>query len=312
MAPSALPADSLAAAHPEEFPVNDAPPLSPRRNPDRSPRWQHVCGWIVVASAWFLSSAAASPIVTGIHRTGLVAEPSSLLRSITIDIDPFWRVVALPETLPFPPYEASLFSGRGPSFSVPAAWYHGADGIDGAGWIGLRPETTNSLYPQNVGAQPDYTVIYATTFTASESGLALFDLTATADNEVSFFVNGGVVGGMTLNPAIIGGTQIGVAQRGLNRLHDFQGYSAVLAGENTLYAVVRDFYTLDPLTNIGGYGQTGLLVAFVPEPAAWASLLAGAVCLLIGARWRRARRPRRRRGVLRPNGASLTVECTRV
>ena len=272
--------------------MNDAPARSPRRIPDRSPRWQRACGWIVIASSWFLGPAAGSPIVTGIHRTGVVTAPSSLLRSITIDSDPFWRVVALPETLPFSPYEASLFSGRGASFHVPATWYHGAEGIDGAGWIGLRPETTKSLYPANVGAQPDYTVIYATTFAASESGLALFDLTATADNEVSFFVNGDVAGGMTLNPAIIGGTQIGVAQRGLNRLHAFQGYSAVLAGENTLYAVVCDRYTLDPLTNIGGYGQTGLLVAFVPEPGTLAMVLAGAACLLIGAQWRRARRPR--------------------
>ena len=285
----------------------DALALSSRRIPDRSPRWQRVFGWIVVASSWFLVPAAASPIVTGIHRTGVVAAPSSLLRSISIDSDPFWRVVALPETLPFPPYEASLFSGRGPSFYVPAAWYHGADGIDGAGWIGLRPETTDSLYPSNVGAQPDYTVIYATTFTASESGVALFDLTATADNEVSFFVNGDIAGGMTLNPTIIGGTQIGVAQRGLNRLHAFQGYSAVQAGENTLYAVVCDLYTLDPLTNIGGYGQTGLLVAFVPEPGALASLLAGAACLLIAAQWRCVRRPRRRRAEMRQRGSADSV-----
>ncbi len=287
--------------------MNDAPARSSRRIPDRSPRWQRACGWIVVASAWFLGPAAAAPIVTGIHRTGVVAAPSTLLRSITIDSDPHWRVVALPETLPFSPYEASLFSGRSPSFRVPGTWFHGAEGFDGAGWIGLRPETTNSLYPQNVGAQPDYTVIYATTFTASESGLALFDLTATADNEVSFFVNGDVVGGMTLNPTIIGGTQIGVAQRGLNRLHTFQGYSAVLAGENTLYAVVCDLYTLDPLTNIGGYGQTGLLVAFVPEPGSLASVLAGAACLLIGARWRHARRPRRRRAEMRQRGSADSV-----
>jgi hypothetical protein len=270
-------------------------------------RWLRVVGWLLVASPWWLFPAYAAPIVTGIHRTGVVAAPSTLLRSITIDNDPFWRVVALPETLPFSPYEASLFSGRGPSFYVPGTWFHGAEGFDGAGWIGLRPETTNSLYPQNVGAQPDYTVIYATTFTASESGVALFDLTATADNEVSFFVNGNVVGGTTLNPTIMGGTQIGVAQRGLNRLHDFQGSAAVLAGENTLYAVVCDRYTLDPLTNIGGYGQTGLLVAFVPEPEAWASLLAGAACLLIAARWQRVRHPRRRRAEMSQRGSADSV-----
>ncbi len=285
----------------------DPPARSPRRIPDRSPRWQRVFGWILVASPWLLGPATAAPIVTGIHRTGVVAAPSSLQRSRSIDSDPFWRVVALPQTPAFPSYEASLFSGRGPSFHVPEAWYHGADGIDGAGWIGLRPETTNSLYPSNVGAQPDYTVIYATTFTASESGLAMIDLTAAADNEVSFFVNGDVVGGMTLNPVIIGGTQIGVAERGLNRLHNFQGYSAVHEGENMLYAVVRDRYTLDPLTNIGGYGQTGLLVAFVPQPGTPTMLLTGVVCLLIKAGWRRAYRPHRQRAEMSQRGSRGSV-----
>lgn len=256
--------------------------------------------------------AFAAPIVTGIHPTGVVAPPSAFQRSafrpsVVAASDPYWRVVALPETPPFPAYEAAIFSGRGPSFHVPSRWFHGAEGIDGAGWIGLRPETTNSLYRANVGAQPDYTVIYATTFTASESGVALFDLTATADNELSFFVNGDVAGIMTLNPTIIGGTQIGESKRGLNQLHGFLGSAAVNEGENTLYAIVRDRYTLDPLTNIGGYGQTGLLVASVPEPGALAMLLPGIVGVIIGARWRRIRRPRPRSAEVSQRGLADSV-----
>ncbi len=269
---------------------------SPRRNAERVCRWQCVVGWILVVSPSWLIPADAAPIVTGIHPTGIVAPPSPFQRSASQQSavaasDPFWRVVALPETPPFPAYDAAIYSGRGPSFYVPSKWFQGAEGIDGAGWIGLRPETTNSLYPANVGAQPDYTVIYATTFTASESGVAFFNLTATADNELSFFVNGDVAGVMTLNPTIIGGTQIDVSKRGLNRLHGFLGSAAVNEGENTLYAIVRDRYTLDPLTNIGGYGQTGLLVASVPEPGALVMLATGIVCVSLGARWRRIRRP---------------------
>lgn len=274
--------------------MNHSSPRSPWQTALRLRRWLRAAGWLLVASPWWLIPADAAPIVTGIHRTGIVTPPSALQRSVSIDGDPHWRVVALPETPAFPPYDASLFSGRGPSFYVPGTWFHGAEGLDGAGWIGLRPETTDSIYPSNVGAQPDYTVIYATTFTASESGVAVFDLTATADNELSFFVNGDVAGGMTLTPTIIGGTQIGVAQRGLNRLHQFLGSAVVDEGENTLYAIVRDRYTLDPLTNIGGYGQTGLLVAFVPEPGALVMLLTGLVCVLIGAQWRSVRRSRPR------------------
>ena len=270
--------------------MNHSPVRFPRSIADNHRRWLYAIGWILVGSPSIFGPAGAAPIVTGIHTTALAAPPPAITAS-----DPYWRVVALPETPVFLAYEASLFSGRGPSFQVPATWFHGADGFGGAGWIGLRPDTTNSLYPSNVGAQSDYTTIYATTFIASEAGSAAFDLMATADNVLSFFVNGEITGSTTLLPSIIGGTQIGTEQQNLGLLHGFSGVADVLAGENTLYAVVRDRYVLDPVTNIGGYGQTGLLVSSVPEPGALTSLLAGTACLLIGAQWRRVRRPRRRR-----------------
>lgn len=118
---------------------------------------------------------------------------------------------------------------------------------------------------------------------------------ATADNPSLFFVNGEIIGSTTLLPSNTGGTQIGTEQENLDRLNGFSGVADVQTGENTLYAVVRDRYVLDPVTNIGGYGQTGLLVSSVPKPGALTSLLAGTACLLIGAQWRRVRRPRRRR-----------------
>jgi len=270
--------------------------LLPRRS---SVRWPVAIASILVATGSMAAPVDAAPIVTGIHRTGLVAAPSPFRRSLASDGDPYWRVVALPETPAFPSYEAALFSGREPSFHVPATWFHGADGFDGAGWIGLRPETTDSLYPPNVGAQPDYTVIYATTFTASDAGSALFDLTGTADNELSFFVNGAVTGSLTMTPSILGGTQIGLPQGHLNSLHEFVGLADVLAGENTLYAVVRDRYVLNPTTNIGGYGQTGLLVSSVPEPGTLVSGMLGAASLVIGRACRR--RPRAGRGASEGN-----------
>ncbi len=321
------------------------PPTAPilRRIGERLSCWQRLAGAMLVLVSTLTSTASATPIVTGIHRTGegvvpVVSSRASLAPSAPSDpIDPYWRVVALPSVPPIIPYEAAVFSGRRGGIHVPSTWCNGADGIAGAGWVGLSLTTTNSLLPPARGPQSDYTTIYATTFTATEAGMVPFDLTATADNEVSFFVNGEITGWETLLPSIAGGSQIGTAQRNLNRLHRFQGTAFVNGGENTLYAVVRDRYLLDPRTNIGGYGQTGLFVAAVPEPGMLALAMTGVAVLLIGRRSRRQTRASRiasargRRhergggfmdasraargaigGVSRPSGAGLTRECTRV
>jgi uncharacterized membrane protein len=291
------------------------PPAAPilLRIGERRSFWQRLAGAMLVLVSTITSTASATPIVTGIHRTGegvvpVVSSRASLAPSAPSDpIDPYWRVVALPSVPPITPYEAAVFSGRRGGIHVPSTWCNGADGIAGAGWIGLSLTTTNSLFPPARGLHSDYTTIYATTFTATEAGTVPFDLTATADNELSFFVNGEITGWETLLPSIVGGMQIGTTQRNLNRLHRFQGTAFVNAGENTLYAVVRDRYLLDPKTNIGGYGQTGLFVAAVPEPGSLASVLAAAACLLIGARWRCVRRPRRRRAEMRQRGSADSV-----
>jgi hypothetical protein len=268
---------------------------SPAAQP-AAPRERRACGFVIWSLAILAPlPAEAVPIIRGLHRTGegVVPVVASTVRgpsAAAVPIDPHWWVVALPETPTLVPYDAAVFSGRGPSFYVPPVWWHGVDGLDGAGWVGLRLGSTNSLAGIKVGPQSDYTAIYATTFTSSEAGTAAFDLSATADNALSFFVNGSVSGAGTLLPSIVGGAAIGVEQGKLDRLHRFQGFAGVRAGENTLYAVVRDRYTLNPTTNLGGYGQTGLFVAAVPEPGTRASLLIGGACLLIArGRFRRAR-----------------------
>lgn len=227
---------------------------------------------LVAAACLAAAPVAAAPLISGLHRTGEPAPAAASTRGpagiLAAAFDPWWRVVALPERGSIASYEAAVYSGRGADFYVPRVWYHGRSGIGDSGWIGPRAATTDSLYPPITGPAADYTVIYATTFTASQTGMATFDLAATADNALAFFVNGSVAGGDTLTPWISGGAPIGTEQRHLDRLHAFRGLAPVVAGENTLYAVVRDRYVINSFTGIGGHGQTGLFVASVPEPSA--------------------------------------------
>lgn len=281
--------------------------------PPRS-RSRRRCGALFPSLAAMLAAAAclaapraaAGPLITSLHRTGEAAPAVVSARRqtgiLSAPFDPWWQVVALPEQGAILPYEAAVYSGRDEDFHVPGVWYHGRSGIGGSGWIGPRATTTNSLYPPITGPDTDYTVIYATTFSASEAGMALFDLAATADNALAFFVNGTVDGTSTLTPSIVGGTAIGTEQRRLSRLHAFRGMAPVVAGENTLYAVVRDRYVFNTLTGIGGHGQTGLLVASVPEPSSLAAAAAAAASLALFRL--RAVRAARRRASLQRAGVS--------
>ncbi|MFM7077072.1 MAG: hypothetical protein ACKO3G_13540 [Planctomycetaceae bacterium] len=240
---------------------------------------------LVAAACLAAAPAAAAPLISGLHRTGEPAPAAAAARG-PVDMhaaaaDPCWSVVALPEQGAILPFAAAVDSGRCDGFYVPRVWYHGRSGIGDAGWIGPRAATTDSLYPPITGPAADYTVIYATTFTASQAGMASFDLAATADNAVAFFVNGTVAGGDTLTPWISGGAAIGTEQRHLNRLHAFRGLAPVVAGENTLYAVVRDRYVINSFTGIGGHGQTGLFVASVPEPSTLGAAAAAVATLAL-------------------------------
>jgi len=257
-------------------------PRTRRRCGTRSTRLTSV---LLAAACLAAPHAAGAPLITGLHRTGEPAPAAASARG-PVDMqaaaaDPWWRVVALPQQGAILPYEAAVYSGRGADFYVPRVWYHGRSGIGDSGWIGPRAATTDSLYPPITGPAADYTVIYATTFTASQTGLASFDLAATADNALAFFVNGTVAGGDTLTPWISGGAAIGTEQRHLNRLHAFCGLAPVVAGENTLYAVVRDRYVINSFTGIGGHGQTGLFVASVPEPSALGAAAAAVATLAL-------------------------------
>jgi hypothetical protein len=87
------------------------------------------------------------------------------------------------------------------------------------------------------------------------------------------------------------GAQIGVEKQGLGFLGWVNGDAPVVAGTNYLYAVVRDRFQIDIVDpNIGNYGQTGFLVAAVPEPSSIALAGLGIGVMAIGAVRRRLKR----------------------
>ena len=195
-------------------------------------------------------------------------------------------------------YQAWVFTGGAPHGNVPQQWYPGIGnggsdnvGANGARWIGLQQDNANALFPGNfMPPQSDYNVIYRTTFQASSTGIASFALLTAADNGISFFVGGTVDDANAYMPTMTG-VQIGSESLRLGFLEWVTGDAPVDAGTNFLYAVVRDRFRTDGTNpNIGNYGQTGFLVAAVPEPSSFVLAALGGGVMAIGAIRRRLKR----------------------
>ena len=251
-----------------------------------------------LAVAVTTATASATPIITGLHKTGTEYPVGSGGQ------DSFWEVYAFPTAYtdipgPITPgYQAWVFSGGAPHDNVPRPWYPGVGnggsnnvGANGARWIGLQQDNAVALFAGNyIPPQPDYTVIYRTTFQASSTGTASFALLTAADNAISFFVGGSVDNTNPMMPTMTG-AQIGVEKQGLGFLGWVNGDAPVVAGTNFLYAVVRDRFQIDVINpNLGNYGQTGFLVAAVPEPSSIVLAGLGAGVMAIGAIRRRLKR----------------------
>jgi len=238
-------------------------------------------------------TATATPIITGLNKTGTgYADGAG-------GPDNSWEVYALPTVYTgtiTAPYSAWVFSGGSAQANIPRQWFPGTAngdnvGYNGARWIGLQNNDATALFPGDFPIPPgmsDYNVIYRTTFQADSAGTASFVLRATADNAVSFFVNGSVDIANPYMPTVTGGTQIGSEVQRLSQLSWINGDAPVDAGVNYLYAVVRDRF-LPSVNNplVGSYGQTGLLVAAVPEPSSMVLAAFGGGVMVIGALRRR-------------------------
>ena len=251
-----------------------------------------LAGLALVAPA---ATASATPIITGLHKTGT---------EYAVGVggqDTFWEVYAFPTAYTGPltaGYQAWVFSGGSPVSNVPNPWYPGAGnggsnnvGANGARWIGLQQDDATALFAGNfTPPQSDYTVIYRTTFQSDSAGTASFSLLTAADNAISFFVNGSVDNTNAYMPTMTG-AQIGSEKLGLGFLGLVSGDAPVNAGTNYLYAVVRDRFQIDGTNpNIGNYGQTGFLVAAVPEPSSIVLAALGGGVMAIGALRRRMKR----------------------
>jgi len=248
-----------------------------------------------VALALVAGTTSATPIISGLQKTGTEYPIGTAGGQ-----DSYWEVYAFPTayTGPLTPgYQAWVFTGGSPPSNVPTRWYPGIGnggsdnvGANGARWIGLQQDNATALFPGNMPPQSDYNVIYRTTFQADSVGVASFSLLTAADNAISLFVGGTVDNTNTMMPTMTG-AQIGVEEIGLGFLSWVNGDAPVVAGTNYLYAVVRDRFTIDATNpNIGNYGQTGFLVAAVPEPSSFVLAALGGGVMGIGAIRRRLKR----------------------
>lgn len=233
--------------------------------------------------------AAAAPVISGFNFTGA---------SIPVGQggqDTSWMVEAWPvdaPNQPATPYPAWVFSGTGTADdNVPGPWYPGPPTgrtnprVSGGRWIGLNENNATSVLPDSFGPTVGtYTTVYSTTFVSSEAGTAFLWLKAAADNAVTFFVNGTVTGRDTNQPTITGGSQVGARAQGLSTLKLVTGFVPVVAGSNTLYAVVEDRFG-----STNTYAYTGVIV--VPEPSTYAYAGVAACGLALAGLKRRNRRP---------------------
>ncbi len=217
------------------------------------------------------ATATATPIITGLQKTGTqypIGGPGGQ--------DSYWEVYAFPTAYTGPltaGYQAWVFSGGAPVNNVPPPWYPGRFnggednvGANGARWIGLQQDNAVAIFPGTFPTpRSDYNVIYRTTFQSDSAGVADFSLLTAADNAISFFVGGTVNNADPYMPTMTG-QQIGSERQGLGSLGWVNGSATVVAGTNDFYAVVRDRFLIDLLDpNVGTYGQTGFLIAAVPE-----------------------------------------------
>lgn len=274
---------------------------------------------VAFAASWG-GSASTAPMIGDWYRTGLGYTPGSVPANSR---DGAWKIEAWAAGGTFQPGygpsgtgENQLITGDpayvfqsnvSGSLGIPDVWLGGNsnEGFVGALWIGLQNSPFGIINSPTSTFPGDFrsSMVLKTTFNASESGVALLDFWASADNAVAFFVGGTLTtstnvvvdpgsgltpGWQTLAtgsnfPTIEGGQQVGFG-RGFSVLTHYTAYANVNAGLNNFYAVVYDSVA-------GENNWTGLLFTPVPEPSS--IVLAGIAVGCIAYSHHRSRRRRR-------------------
>lgn len=316
--------------------------MAPGRASHPCARSSIVSNWrwafVVVALLLGLEDAASgAPIISNLYPTGYgTAGPAGGWTSGSVPLDSqdgAWKVAAWaaggtfqptytpPTTAPYDAYvfqSAQLPPTLSPPYSIPEAWLGGTSnqGFAGGLWIGLQNSPIGIVNEPPSAFVGDFrsSMVLQTTFTASETGVALLDFWAAADNAVAFFVGGTITtstnvvdsGTFAQNvgpgnkpwqqyaigtnfPTIQGGQQVGFG-RNFATLTHYTSYANVVAGTNTLYAVVYD-------SSQGEDNWTGLLLTPVPEPSS--VVLAGIAVGCIALSHHRSQRRRK----IRQSGA---------
>jgi hypothetical protein len=298
--------------------------------------------WAALVIALLLGledDASAAPIIQNFFPTGYgTAGPAGGWTSGSVPKDSYdgaWKVAAWAQggtfqptytpasgtsPTPYAPYDAYVFQSaqlpptQSPPYSIPDTWLGGSSnqGFAGALWIGLQNSSIGIINEPTSTFVGDFksSMVLQTTFVATETGVALLDFWASADNAVAFFVGGTITtatnvvdsGTFAQNvgpdnkpwqqyaigtnfPTITGGQQVGFG-RNFAVLTHYTSYANVVAGTNTFYAVVYD-------SVVGTDNHTGLLLTPVPEPSSF--VLAGIAVGCIALSHRRSQRRRRLR-----------------
>jgi hypothetical protein len=214
-----------------------------------------------------IGSTSKVEAVDMIYGSGVGQDPSS-----GVTRDSHWTIVAVPNSFTPPASQSIGYAAYVQQF-IGTNWYGSNNtgfplstytGFSTNGqttyWIAAQ-DSVNQLAGSGVY---NYNWIAAQTFNISTSGNYQFDFQGTADNFMSFFIDGTVSNTNTDVPIITGGTQIGTRKGDFTTIHNFTGTTFLTAGTHTAYMVLEDAGFL-----------TGAIIGpssfqAVPEPSTYA------------------------------------------
>lgn len=209
-----------------------------------------------------IGQSSAADIIYG---SGEGTDPSTGVKR-----DSYWTIAAVPVS--FTPPETIGYAAFVQQY-IGTNWYGSTNtgfplslynGFSNSGttnyWIAAQ-DSVNQLAGSGVY---NYNWIAAQSFTITTAGIYEFNFQGTADNFMSFFIDGTISNTNTDTPIITGGTQIGPRHGDFETIATFTGSMFLAAGQHTAYMVLEDAGFL-----------TGALIGqstfqAVPEPSTYA------------------------------------------